>query len=127
MKTSLLIILTAALGAACVSQNSTNSNAPATTQTAVNQSPIISASNHNGMNHGSMNHGEMQSAPDAANAPFDAQFLDTMIAHHAGAVEMARDALKRHEHPEIKTLANEIIKSQTAEIEQMRDWQTRWK
>jgi len=34
----------------------------------------------------------MKSSPNAANAPYDLQFLDTMIAHHQGAVDMAKIA-----------------------------------
>ena len=53
-------------------------------------------------------------------------FLDMMTPHHAGAVVMAKEALTKAEHPEIKTLANQIIKSQEAEIKQMAVWKAAW-
>jgi len=52
----------------------------------------------------------------------DLRFLDMMIRHHQGAIRMSKEALERAEHTEIKTLANQIIKSQEAEITQMQEW-----
>jgi uncharacterized protein (DUF305 family) len=46
----------------------------------------------------------------------DKAFIDAMVPHHEGAVEMAEVALKRAEHPEIKKVAGDIISSQRAEI-----------
>jgi uncharacterized protein (DUF305 family) len=57
---------------------------------------------------------------------FDIHFLDMMTPHHAGAVTMAREALQKAEHPEIKTLANQIIREQEKEIKQMADWKAKW-
>lgn len=57
---------------------------------------------------------------------FDIHFLDMMTPHHAGAVVMAKEALQKAEHTEIKTLANQIIKAQEAEIKQMADWKAKW-
>jgi uncharacterized protein (DUF305 family) len=57
---------------------------------------------------------------------FDVHFLDMMTPHHAGAVTMAQEALQRAEHPEIKTLANQIIREQEKEIKQMADWKSKW-
>ena len=51
---------------------------------------------------------------------FDAQFIDMMVPHHQGAVEMATIAQQRAEHPEIKELAQAIITDQQREIEQTR-------
>jgi uncharacterized protein (DUF305 family) len=57
---------------------------------------------------------------------FDLHFLDMMIPHHEGAVVMARDALQKAEHQEIKTLANQIIKAQEEEIKKMQEWKAAW-
>jgi uncharacterized protein (DUF305 family) len=62
----------------------------------------------------------------AAEAPYDAKFIDSMIMHHQGAIAMANDALKQAERSEIKQLAGEIIKAQEAEIKQMQDWRKAW-
>jgi uncharacterized protein (DUF305 family) len=51
----------------------------------------------------------------------DAAFVTDMIPHHQGAIDMARIALTRAEHPELKRLATSIIADQRAEIGQMRE------
>jgi hypothetical protein len=48
----------------------------------------------------------------------DAQFLRSMIPHHAGAILMCEES--RASDAEIKKLCEDIIRSQTAEIAQMR-------
>jgi uncharacterized protein (DUF305 family) len=58
--------------------------------------------------------------------PFDQRFIDAMIPHHESAIAMARDALQKAEHQEIKTLAEAIISAQEAEIAQMRAWRSAW-
>ncbi len=50
----------------------------------------------------------------------DERFIDAMAPHHQGAVDMARVALANAEHPEIQQLAENIISSQEAEIEELR-------
>lgn len=62
----------------------------------------------------------------AADATFDLRFMDAMIPHHEGAIAMAKDALNKAKHPELKQLANEIIASQQAEIDQMKQWRKTW-
>jgi predicted outer membrane protein len=57
----------------------------------------------------------------AAQAPdVDLWFIDNTTAHHQGAVDMAREALTKAKHPELKTFARQIIKDQTTEIGQMK-------
>jgi uncharacterized protein (DUF305 family) len=57
---------------------------------------------------------------------FDRMFLQMMIPHHEGAIDMAQLALEQAEHSEIKTLAQDIVTTQRAEIQEMqtylRDW-----
>lgn len=57
---------------------------------------------------------------------FDEAFLRDMIAHHAGAVDMAELALQNARHEEIKDLARAIIAAQEGEIAQMRSWLLDW-
>jgi uncharacterized protein (DUF305 family) len=57
---------------------------------------------------------------------FDLLFIDMMTPHHASAVAMAQVALARAEHPEVRTLAEQIIESQRAEIAQMQAWRVQW-
>lgn len=57
---------------------------------------------------------------------FDKVFLQRMILHHQGAVEMAKLAQKQAKHQEIIDLSQEIIDAQTSEIEMMKSWQKNW-
>lgn len=66
----------------------------------------------------------MSTMPDSG--PYDALFIDSMILHHRGAIDMANQALKEATRPEIKTLAENIIKAQEAEIKQMQAWRNSW-
>ena len=50
----------------------------------------------------------------------DMDFLAMMIAHHEGAVEMARLALVHGRDPATRRLADEIIAGQSIEIESMK-------
>ena len=61
-----------------------------------------------------------------ANQDFDLMFIDLMIPHHESAIAMAQIALVRGEHPEIRDLAQQIITSQQAEINQMKAWRDAW-
>jgi uncharacterized protein (DUF305 family) len=57
---------------------------------------------------------------------FDLEFINQMIPHHEMAVMMARMLLGSTERPEMKVLADQIITSQTREIEMMRSWAKEW-
>lgn len=60
----------------------------------------------------------LQSAQD-----FDLEFVKQMIAHHEGAIVMAKEILPKAKHQEIKDLANAILQTQQAEIDQMKSLQ----
>ncbi len=57
---------------------------------------------------------------------FDAIFLEDMIVHHQGAIDMANAALIQAGHEELKSMAKEIIAAQSGEISQMKKWQEEW-
>lgn len=63
----------------------------------------------------------LQNAPD-----FDREFIQQMIPHHQMGVMMASMVLNSTQRPEIRKLAQSIITSQTAEINQMQQWYQNW-
>lgn len=58
------------------------------------------------------------SAPPSASDP-QRGFLSAMVPHHTSAVDMAKVAQQEAQSDFVKGLANDIVSSQTAEIEQM--------
>jgi len=63
----------------------------------------------------SMHEGGMEKDADVA-------FAKGMLAHHKAAVDMAKIELKYGKDAEMRKLAEEIIKAQQAEIDQMEAW-----
>ncbi len=85
--------------------------------------PRRPASGHAG--HGST----MQGMVDAATmtkleslngAEFDTLWLESMIGHHQGAIEMAKAEIANGDNVDAKTLAKNIVTTQEAEIGQMK-------
>ena len=82
-----------------------------------------------GMDHGSMDMGgmdmegmseeDMAALEAASRAEFDRMWLEMMIAHHRGAVEMARTEIAEGSNPDAVALAEGIADSQVAEIGEM--------
>lgn len=56
----------------------------------------------------------------------DSAFLEGMIVHHQQAIDMANIVLERTTRPEIKQMAQDIISTQTKEIETMQGWLKAW-
>jgi uncharacterized protein (DUF305 family) len=58
--------------------------------------------------------------------PFDLQFIDQMIVHHQGAIVSSEHMIADSERPELRQLAENIQRSQSEQIEQMRAWRDQW-
>ncbi|MDX8477128.1 DUF305 domain-containing protein [Mesorhizobium sp. VK24D] len=52
----------------------------------------------------------------------DVDFVRGMIPHHQGAIDMAKVVIANGKDPEIRKLAEGVVKAQEAEIKEMQDW-----
>ena len=63
---------------------------------------------------------------DRTGDDFDREFIVQMIAHHQGAVDMAKLADVQSSRDDIKQLSADIIRTQSTEIDQLKTWQRDW-
>jgi uncharacterized protein (DUF305 family) len=68
---------------------------------------------------GTMDRG-MKANPMTGDA--DRDFATMMIAHHQGAIDMARVELEHGKDPQMQGMARKIIDDQTREIAELKDW-----
>jgi uncharacterized protein (DUF305 family) len=69
---------------------------------------------------GMMSPADLTELAGAKGAEFDQMFLNRMLAHHQGAITMAKTQLTAGQNPQARALAQQIITAQTAEIAQIR-------
>ncbi|MER7499768.1 DUF305 domain-containing protein [Nonomuraea pusilla] len=69
---------------------------------------------------GMMSDADMDLLKKAKGAAFDEKFVQMMVAHHEGAIEMARTERAQGANAEARKLADAIESAQQAEVEQMR-------
>ena len=76
-----------------------------------------------GMDHGAgmMSKDDMQALEDASGSDAGRLFLEQMIQHHQGAVEMAQEEVDNGQNSDAVALAETIIDAQTSEISEMED------
>lgn len=65
-------------------------------------------------------------APDKQTTKYEIKFMESMIDHHAMAVMMAEMCTMKAIHPELLSLCQNIIATQSAEIERMQMWLQNW-
>lgn len=63
---------------------------------------------------------------DKTTNALDRAFVENMIIHHEGAIEMAKKVVDKTKRPEVKALAEEIIATQSTEVETMNGWLKKW-
>ncbi len=121
---SMFLVAIATLLAACGMQSNSNNSASHANMNhnALSTQPV----NNSKMDHGQMDHSTMKSSPNAAAADYDLQFIDTMIAHHQAAVDMAKLIAGKTERPELKKMGAKMTASQQKEIDDMKAWREKW-
>jgi uncharacterized protein (DUF305 family) len=65
-------------------------------------------------------HGPMMEGMKAADP--DVAFVRGMIPHHQGAIDMAKVVMQYGKDPEIRKLAEAVIREQQREIGEMQEW-----
>jgi uncharacterized protein (DUF305 family) len=70
--------------------------------------------------------GDMMVSQDDS-VSYDLRWIDAMISHHQAAITMAKEALTKAEHADIKNLSQAVIDMQSAEITQLEAWRDQWR
>lgn len=70
---------------------------------------------------GMMSEDDMTMLEEAEGAAFDEQFLEMMAEHHRGAIEMAETEIEDGQFSDAVTLAEQIVESQTAEVQEIEE------
>jgi uncharacterized protein (DUF305 family) len=68
---------------------------------------------------GMLDEDRVQELADAGGAEFERTWVEMMIEHHEGAVEIAETEIAEGEHPDATAMAESILETQRAEIEQL--------
>jgi uncharacterized protein (DUF305 family) len=86
-----------------------------------NENPQDSTGGHQGHDKmaGMVDEATMSKLKSSNGAEFDKLWLQSMIAHHQGAIEMAKAELANGQNVDAKRMAQNIVDTQQAEINQM--------
>ena len=87
--------------------------------------PPAGGTGRGGMHMGGME-GDLGALANVSASDFDREFMEQMIPHHEMALMMAGMLRASTERNEMKQLADNILTSQSREIEMMRGWLTSW-
>ncbi|MGO4144194.1 DUF305 domain-containing protein [Paenarthrobacter sp. YAF11_1] len=84
--------------------------------------PVMGSSGHSGHSmDGMLTDDDLKKLSEAKGTEAAKLFLTQMIAHHEGAVTMAKTEITQGSNPEAVQLSKDIVTSQEAEIQEMRD------
>ncbi|MFH9818566.1 DUF305 domain-containing protein [Streptomyces sp. NPDC017230] len=72
-----------------------------------------------GSGDGMMSDADMKKLKGMKGTEFDKAFAEMMIEHHNGAIIMAQDEQKNGKYADAKKMADDIVKGQSAEVEQL--------
>lgn len=87
----------------------------------------VNKSQHAIASHGGMSMVDMaEQLKGKSGDEFDKAFIEMMIVHHEGAIDMAKLIPSSAKHTELKILGEAIIDAQTREITSMKQWQQDW-
>lgn len=111
MKTILMGILAGLISAAALAAESHDHGSGADAHSPATEAYVESMKTM----HDDMHEGIMAKDPDVA-------FAAGMLAHHEGAIDMARIQLKFGKDPEMRALAEAVIAAQEKEVDQLRAW-----
>lgn len=75
---------------------------------------------HSSMMSGMLTADELSALGVLRGTEFDRAWLQAMVAHHEGAIDMARDVLEAGVNSDIRTLAEAIVAGQQSEIDEMK-------
>jgi uncharacterized protein (DUF305 family) len=122
---ALTFIGVSTLMAACTPAISNQTQASNTNTTKASNKQDIKQHGNMMQDGGGMHH-DMSMDLGPADADYDLRFIDSMVFHHQGAVNMAQEVLEKSKRPELKKLAKDIIAAQKQEIGQMKQWRKTW-
>lgn len=78
-----------------------------------------SSMDHSSMMSGMLTVGELEELATLRGTQFDTAWINAMIKHHEGAIQMANDVLANGTNNDVRTLAESIIVTQQSEIDAM--------
>ena len=82
---------------------------------------------HGGMEMpGTMSEADMAHLMDLEGTEFDVAFAEMMVAHHQGAIDMAKTELRDGSLSEVKQFAQKVIDDQQKEVDQLQQWEKEW-
>jgi uncharacterized protein (DUF305 family) len=70
--------------------------------------------------------GSMKKLMSMSGAMFEIEFMQMMIRHHEAAVKEGQHCLRKAYHPDLLQLCQNIVTTQTQEIQQMQGWLCSW-